>query len=137
MERILDPHTASFAKRARVSAASGPYLLLAGLVLGGIGWSFAKPDVLTIALMALLAVAMQMPRQIGWRRKSDLIESLCLLSMPITLAIIGYAWLHPNGDLTFANLSQGLGGFFVALGLFHIFTKTHTLRLADQIERSG
>lgn len=54
--------------------------------------------------------------------------------MPLLLALLGVFWLKPNGLLSIGAVLQGLGGFFIALGLFHMLTRRHTLALVDEIE---
>ena len=126
---------ASFVNRARVSAKSGPYLLLAGIILSALGFWLASFQWVGPVLMGALAILMQPIRQFGWRRTSDPIEMLCLLSMPVAVMAIAYFWLRPAGLLSLGTILQTLSGFFVPLGLFHILTSNHTLRLADEIER--
>lgn len=134
----MDPHTASFVKRARMSAVAGPYLFGIGAAVLGIGFILDPPRLVLAPMsvvMGLFAILMQAPRQRGWLHKSDRIEMLCLASMPAALGLLIVLWLMPNDALSIGAVLQGLGGFFSALGLFHIINKQHTLALADEIER--
>lgn len=126
---------ASYIKRARMSAGAGPYLFLAGLVLLGLGLILGALYWPIMAAMALVAPALQLPRQKAWLTQNDLLEFASLVAMPIILAVLAWFWLRPEDHLSVSVLLQGLGGFFLALGVFHIVMKRHTLALADVIEK--
>lgn len=126
---------ASFVKRARVSANAGPYLFLAGVVLAITGYALGALHIGIMAAMGVAAVILQAPRQKAWRTQSDALEFASLAAMPILLVLFAIFWLRPEGTLSLSTILQGLGGFFLVLGIFHTLTKAHTLRLADEIEQ--
>lgn len=84
--------------------------------------------------MALAAPVLQMPRQRAWLTQSDALEFASLAAMPILLGLLAVFWLRPEGMLSLWIVLQGLGAFFLALGVFHMLTKQHTLGIADKIE---
>ncbi len=127
---------ASFVKRARVSAGAGPYLFIAGVVFTTIGYIWGNLHIGIMIAMGISAVVFQFPRQKAWRTQSDALEFASLAAMPVLLGLLAYFWLRPEGALSLFTVLQGLGGFFLVLGVFHMLTKSHTLRLADEIERS-
>lgn len=124
----------SYVKRARMSAMAGPYLLLAGIALAALGVALSPALWLLIVVMLASAPVLQIPRHAAWRKQNDALEFLSLLSMPMLLAILAIAWLSPKGLLSTGTILQGLGGFLIGLGLYHLVMKKHTLRLADEIE---
>ncbi len=126
---------ASFVKRARVSAYAGKWLSLAGIILGGIGLFFAPIHWGVIVVMGIAAVILQAPRQIAWRSQNDVLELISLAAMPLLLGVLSLLWLKPTGVLSLGVVLQALGGFFITLGVFHMLTRDHTLKLADEIEQ--
>ena len=126
---------ASFVKRARVSANAGPYLLVAGVVLSTVGYFLGSLHIGIMVAMGVSAIVLQIPRQKAWRTQSDALEFASLAAMPILLALFAIFWLRPEGNLSLSTVLQGVGGFFLVLGVFHIVSKQHTLKLADEIEQ--
>ena len=125
---------ASFVKRARMSAGAGPYLFMAGAVLAGLGLVFATPHFALMVITALAAPILQMPRQRAWLTQNDALEFASLAAMPIFLGLLAVFWLRPADILSLGTVLQGLGAFFLALGVFHMLTKQHTLGIAGKIE---
>ena len=125
----------SYVKRARMSANAGPYLLAAGIVITGAGVVLGPLYWPVTVAMAATAPILQIPRQQAWLSQNDMLEFGCLAAMPVMLALLAWFWLRPEDHLTLSAVLQGLGGFFLALGLFHLTTRRHTLALADRIEQ--
>ncbi|MGB0960247.1 MAG: hypothetical protein ACPGVK_08355 [Halocynthiibacter sp.] len=118
-----------------MSAGAGPYLFLAGAILAGAGLFLGPLHITLLLVMALAAPLLQVPRQKAWETQNDMLEFASLAAMPILLALLAVFWLAPTDMLSFSTVLQGLGGFFLALGIFHMLTKKHTLGLADRIEQ--
>ena len=133
MNNVSNEKIESFARRARVSAKAGPYLLLVGIFLVGIGIFKQPAEIIAMTAMAIIALLLQSPRQYAWRRQNDFIELSALVTMPVIVALIGYFWFYPQGVLSLWSILQLFGAFAITIGIFHILTKKHTLRLANEI----
>ncbi len=125
----------SYVKRARISANAGPFLLLFGVVSMGAAVLLEQFYWPIVVITGLSAPLLQIPRQRAWLTQNDALEFISLAALPVLLTALGYFWLRPNGYLSFSTILQGLAGFFISLGVFHMVMKNHTLALADEIER--